>query len=71
MAKKKVFISFDWDNDRNYRYLLSAFSKNPANDIEFVDSTPSEIQTNDIGTSRCAVNPSSSTRSGSPGVFVE
>jgi hypothetical protein len=49
MALKKVFISFDWDNDRNYRNLLSAFSANPANDIVFEDSTPGEIDTSDVG----------------------
>ncbi len=49
MALKKVFISFDWDNDRDYRHLLSAFNENPANDIEFEDSTPGAIATNDVG----------------------
>ena len=49
MALKKVFISFDWDNDRDYRNLLSAFSSNPANDIEFQDSTPGAIDTSDVG----------------------
>lgn len=48
MAKKKIFISFDYDNDRNYRYLLSALSENSGNDLEFIDVTPSEIQTDDI-----------------------
>ncbi len=45
MAKKRVFISFDFHRDRDYRYLLSAFNENPANDIEFIDSTPGEIDT--------------------------
>ena len=49
MAKKRVFISFDWHHDRDYRYLLAAFNANPANDIEFIDSTPSEIDTMDVG----------------------
>lgn len=49
MAKKRIFISFDYDNDRNYRYLLSAFSNNPRFEIDFIDATPEEIQSNDIG----------------------
>jgi len=49
VALKKVFISFDWDNDRDYRHLLSAFNSNPATDIEFEDSTPGAIDTEDVG----------------------
>jgi hypothetical protein len=51
----KVFISFDWDNDRHYRHLLSALNENPRSDITFVDSTPSEIQTNDVGRIKAAL----------------
>ncbi len=46
---KSVFISFDWDHDKAYRNLLSAFNKNPANDIQFQDSTPGAIDTDDVG----------------------
>ena len=49
MAKKKIFISFDYDHDRNYRYLLKALAANPRSDIEFDDLTPEEIQTYNIG----------------------
>jgi MTH538 TIR-like domain (DUF1863). len=49
LAQKRVFISFDWHNDRNYRYLLSALNANSGNDIDFVDSTPGEIDTKDVG----------------------
>jgi hypothetical protein len=49
VAKRRVFISFDFHHDRNYRYLLSAFNENPANDIEFIDSTPGEIDTMEVG----------------------
>jgi hypothetical protein len=47
--RKRVFISFDYDYDRHYRYLLSALNANSSSDIEFEDVTPSEIQTSDIG----------------------
>ena len=49
MAKKRVFISFDYHHDRDYRNLLAAFNENPANDIEFIDSTPGAIDTMDVG----------------------
>jgi len=47
--KKNVCISFDWHNDRHYRYLLGAFSSNSGNPIEFNDLTPGAIDTNDVG----------------------
>lgn len=33
MAKKKIFVSYDYDNDRNYKNLLLGWSFHP--DIEF------------------------------------
>ena len=48
MKKKQVFISFDYDHDRHYRYLLKALSANPHSDIDFDDYTPEEIQSRDI-----------------------
>ena len=48
MAKKKVFVSFDYDNDKNYKYLLQAWDANPDFDFVFEDKTPGEIKTNDI-----------------------
>lgn len=33
MAKKKVFVSFDYDDDKNYRNLLKAWDANP--DFDF------------------------------------
>jgi len=47
-AKKKIFISFDYDNDRNYRYLLSALKSNPQSAIDFDDLTPDEIDTSKV-----------------------
>lgn len=45
---KRIFISFDFDHDRNYRYLLSALKENPRSDLEFDDVTPVEIKSSDI-----------------------
>ena len=40
MAKTKVFVSFDYDKDRNYKFLLNARDKNNkfvlAENLEFI-----------------------------------
>ena len=48
MAKKKVIVSFDYENDKHYRNMLSAWDANPNFEFGFVDLTPSEIDTNNI-----------------------
>lgn len=48
-SKKEICISFDWHNDRRYRYLLSALSANPRSPISFKDLTPGAINTGDVG----------------------
>jgi hypothetical protein len=48
MSKKPVFVSFDYDNDRNYKNLLRAWDANPGFDFVFEDKTPGEINTNDV-----------------------
>ena len=48
MDKKKVCISFDYDNDRNYKNLLSAWDANSDFEFIFNDVTPSEINSNNI-----------------------
>lgn len=45
---KRIVISFDYDHDRNYRYLLSALKTNPRNDLQFDDLTPGAIQSSSI-----------------------
>jgi hypothetical protein len=45
---KRIFISFDYEHDKNYRYLLTALAKNPRSDIKFTDVTPEEIQSYDV-----------------------
>jgi len=39
MAKKKVFISYDYDNDRHYKNLLVAWDANKEFDFSFSDSS--------------------------------
>lgn len=48
MAKKNVFVSFDYDNDRRYKYLLEAWDANPDFSFVFKDQTPGEINSNNI-----------------------
>lgn len=37
MAKKKVFVSYDYDNDKHYKNLLLAWDKNSDFDFNMVD----------------------------------
>jgi len=39
MANKKIFISFDYDNDRHYKNLLLAWDKNKEFDFEIYDGS--------------------------------
>lgn len=53
--KKRIFISFDFDHDRQYRYLLSALDKNTNSAVAFEDYTPSAIDTDDMGRIKAAL----------------
>lgn len=50
MAKKKVFVSFDYTNDKHYKYLLDAWDANENMDFVFNDCSSDEIQSNNIPT---------------------
>jgi len=55
MATKKIFISFDWENDRHYRFLLSAWDANGDFSFSFSDQTSNEIKSYDIGRVKAAL----------------
>lgn len=55
MAKKKVFVSFDYENDRKYKYMLEAWDANPDFDFLFSDVTPSEIDSTNVGRVKAAI----------------
>ncbi len=55
MVKKKVFISFDYDNDKIYKFMLQAWDANPNFDFVFKDQTPGEIDTNNIDRIKAAL----------------
>lgn len=50
MAKKKVFVSFDYTNDKHYKFLLDAWDKNKNMDFVFNDCSSDEIQSDNIPT---------------------
>ena len=48
MAKKSIFISFDYENDKDYKFLLNALSANELFEISFNDKLTSKIKTSEI-----------------------
>lgn len=40
MAKKKVFVSLDYENDASYRNMMRAWVANPDFDFEFSETSP-------------------------------
>lgn len=55
MAKKNVFVSFDWENDKHYKFLLQAWDANPDFEFSFSDYSSTEINSWDIPTIRGAL----------------
>ena len=57
MATKKIFVSYDYDNDRNYKNLLVAWSKNSEFDLYMSDqSTDVSIDSTDAAAIRRAIS---------------
>lgn len=50
MAKKKIIVSFDYEHDNTYYYLLKAWSNNERFDFTFLDCTPKEIASESVQT---------------------
>lgn len=55
MAMKRVFVSFDFENDKRYKYLLEAWNANPRFIFEFADATPREINSDNVGRVKAAL----------------
>jgi hypothetical protein len=51
----KVFVSFDYDNDKHYKYLLEAWHNNPRFQFTFEDGTPREINSLNVGRVKAAL----------------
>ncbi|CAC9988645.1 hypothetical protein [uncultured Gammaproteobacteria bacterium] len=55
MNKKKVFVSFDWDNDKQYKFILEAWNANSGFEFSFNDYSSAEINSSDISTVKAAL----------------
>jgi hypothetical protein len=55
MAVRKVFVSYDYDNDRHYRYLLSAWHANSGFDFEWEDHSTPLINSDAAGPIKAAI----------------
>jgi hypothetical protein len=56
MAAKKVFVSYDYDEDKHYRYLLSAWDANKGFDFKFDDHSTPLINSVDAGRIKAAIS---------------
>lgn len=56
MADKKIFVSYDNDNDKHYRYLLSAWDANKEFDFTFEDHSTPEIKSVVAGRIKAAIS---------------
>src|SRR3989338_9227964 len=54
MAKKRAFISFDFDHDEDLRNLLAGQAKNPDTPFDLVDRSVKEPMTGDWKDKVCA-----------------
>lgn len=54
-SKKSIFVSFDYENDKHYKYLLEAWDANDDFDFVFSDKTPTEINSENIGPIKAAL----------------
>jgi hypothetical protein len=48
MAKKKVFVSFDYEKDKHYYFLMKAWDANSDFEFSFSDYTSKEIKSDSI-----------------------
>lgn len=48
MARPKICISFDYENDKNSRNAIRLWNENKNIDFDIIDKTPSEIDTYNI-----------------------
>ena len=55
MAKKKVFVSFDYEKDRRYKNLLEAWDANKNFDFSFSDESSHEVNSNNVSRVKAAL----------------
>jgi hypothetical protein len=54
-VRNKVFVSFDYENDRRYKNMLEAWNDNPEFEFTFQDMSPDEIYSSDVGRVKAAL----------------
>lgn len=50
MTKKRVYVAFDYTNDKHYKYLLEAWDENKNMNFVFDDRSAHEIKSDNIPT---------------------
>lgn len=55
MAKKRVFVSFDYENDRKYKALLKAWDGNPDFEFTFDDRSSGRINSDSVSVVKAAL----------------
>lgn len=53
--KPTVFVSFDYEHDKRYKFLLEAWNNNPKFKFVFEDGTPREINSFNVGRVKAAL----------------
>lgn len=48
MYRTKIFVSFDFEHDRQYKYTLNMWNKNTSFEFTFNDHSSKEIKTNSV-----------------------
>ena len=57
MTKKKIFIGYDYDNDKGYKNILLAWDKNKVFDFNFTDkSADVSVNSHDAGVIKRAIS---------------
>lgn len=47
-SHRKIYVAFDYENDRHYKRLLEAWHANDEFDLRFNDGSSGEVQTSDV-----------------------
>ena len=56
MAKPKIIVSFDFENDRSYKYTLNMWNANSNFEFTCNDKSPSEIKSWNIPTVKAVLS---------------
>lgn len=51
----KIFVSFDFDKDRHYKYTLNMWDANPSIEFDFNDGSTKEIKSDEFSRVKAAI----------------